>query len=251
MASSTSKDIAMPTLKESVPKRHDFADAPANVQSSPNLDHEHERDDLVDPTHHPTELDPSHDSSDDTATDSADEFDWDAEDDAMSTRQQGESIHDEEKIKARRLKVVWNLFMKLSRTVRTLIVGALGAGLFIAPLIVVDIKFHSSPAWAHVRAWSMWLTITWAAGIGTYLFIDFVPHFVLAILKLFGYKVERLKTPIEVSVPPLLVSEDTCQCSLLQFSVGSSCIRLAQTRHGHYMDVDCTFGYSRCVQTPR
>lgn len=214
------EEIPLPPLRSATTdtdsKMYDYVDTPVHLSPDPErlhkvLEHEHDRDDLVDPTHHPTELPDSprlqkrsdtmasSELSDETATDSADEFDWDAEEDTMSAHRETGGRRAEDEVKARRGKVVWRLFMKLSRTVRTLIVGALGAGLLITPLIIVGVRFRSSPAWEHVRTWSLWLTISWSAGVGTYLLIDSVPHFVLALLKLLGYKVERLKTPIEVS----------------------------------------------------
>ncbi|KAG9091833.1 hypothetical protein FS749_016196 [Ceratobasidium sp. UAMH 11750] len=129
--------------------------------------------------------------SDSTATNSSDEFDWDAADG------DDQSIHHEKK--AKRGRRVWLGFMKLSRPLRTTIIALLGAGIFIAPLIVVHFKFRDSPARWHVFTWSLWLSITWAAGSVTSLIIDILPALILSfIFAVAGKPPEHLKTKLEL-----------------------------------------------------
>ncbi|OBZ66486.1 hypothetical protein A0H81_13558 [Grifola frondosa] len=148
------------------------------------------RSSIVNPKVDPT-LD--HSSSDSTVTNSSDEFDWNAEDDAHSLAQQHH--HD---FKAKRGRAVYKAFMRLARPVRVLLVGSLGVGILITPFLVVQLRFNESAVRAQVHAWSLWLTVSWATAIGTYLLVDALPHIALAFLRVSGYKVERLRVPIEL-----------------------------------------------------
>ncbi|KAF8597680.1 hypothetical protein BDV93DRAFT_610282 [Ceratobasidium sp. AG-I] len=130
-------------------------------------------------------------SSDSTATNSSDEFDWDAADGDE------QSIHHEKK--AKRGRRVWLGFMKLARPVRTTIFALIGGGIFIAPLLVVHFQFKESPVRWHVFTWSLWLSITWAAGSLTSLIIDVLPGLVLKMIFAFSGKTpEHLKTKLEL-----------------------------------------------------
>ncbi|KAH9852111.1 Mechanosensitive ion channel-domain-containing protein [Lenzites betulinus] len=142
------------------------------------------RDEIVKP-------DDDSNSSDDTATESDDEFDWDAEDDAKSQNMAAS-------IKARRGHALYRAFLKLPKLFRVLLVGAIGVGILITPLLVVMLRFNTSVVKAQVHAWSLWLTVTWAAGIATYIVVDAIPHFVLFVLRVSSYKVERARVSIEL-----------------------------------------------------
>lgn len=129
-----------------------------------------------------------------SSTNTADEFDWDEEESSVV-----EWTH--EGMKARRGRALWLAFMKLARPVRTLLVGIVGTAIFITPLLVVDIRFHSnSTVRPQVRVWSLWLSIAWAASCATYLFVDAIPKAVVSVIFLLGGQVERLKTQIELTL---------------------------------------------------
>ncbi|KAG6854591.1 hypothetical protein C0991_004193, partial [Blastosporella zonata] len=128
-------------------------------------------------------------SDTDTATNSSDEFDWDDDEDFQTLQ---------EEIKAKRGRALWMAFMKLSRAVRVLLVGAFVAAILITPFIVVKVRFKGKPVSAQVHAWSIWLTITWASACGTYLLVDAIPRLILSIVVLFGGQVERLKLQVEL-----------------------------------------------------
>ncbi|KAH8110837.1 Mechanosensitive ion channel-domain-containing protein [Phellopilus nigrolimitatus] len=134
----------------------------------------------------------ANDSPSDTETNSSDEFDWEAEDDGVDTKDL------ETKRKTRRGRKIYGLFMKLSRPIRTFLVAVLGAGVLITPLLVTHFRFHDSPARPHVHAWSLWLSISWAAASATYLVVDLIPRFVVFIVTLFRGQVENLKTQLEL-----------------------------------------------------
>lgn len=136
----------------------------------------------------------TNDSLSDTATNTSDEFDWEAEDD-------GETAKDlENKRKTRRGRKIYGLFMKLARPIRTFLVAILGAGILITPLLVVQFRFHNSVVRPHVHMWSLWLSISWAAGSVTYLVVDLLPRFIIFVVTLFHGQVESLKTQLEVSL---------------------------------------------------
>ncbi|KAF9039670.1 hypothetical protein BDZ89DRAFT_945114 [Hymenopellis radicata] len=130
--------------------------------------------------------------SDTTATNSSDEFNWD-EDEADEQAKFEAS-------KAKRLRLVYLAFMKLSRTVRTLLVGILGSAILITPLLVVELRFKSNSAHSHVFAWSLWFSIIWAAACITYLIVDTIPRLVIGIIVLLGGKVERFKFQLELAL---------------------------------------------------
>ncbi|KAL7280810.1 hypothetical protein ACG7TL_005754 [Trametes sanguinea] len=146
------------------------------------------RDKLVNP-----DDDRESNDSDDTVTDtdSEDEFDWEAEDDAKSQMAAAS-------IKARRGYAVYRAFMKLPKFIRVLLVGGIGAAILITPLLVVNLRFNTSVVKAQVHVWSLWLAITWAAGVATFVVVDAIPHLVLVVLRITSYKVERARVSIEL-----------------------------------------------------
>lgn len=144
------------------------------------------RDDFVKP-----ENDAQSSSDDDTVTESDDDFDWDAEDDAKSQMAAAS-------IKARRGHALYRGFLKLPKIFRVLLVGIIGAGILITPLLVVNLRFNTSIVKAQVHAWSLWLAISWAAGVAIFIIVDAIPHMVLVLLRLSNYKVERARVSIEV-----------------------------------------------------
>lgn len=128
--------------------------------------------------------------SDTTATNSSDEFNWDDGD--QDDKQAFEAS------KAKRLRALYLVFLRLSRAVRTLLVGILGAGILISPLLVVHFRFKSNAVHSHVFAWSLWLTIVWATACVTYLLVDTIPKLAVGLIVLVGGHVERFKFQIEV-----------------------------------------------------
>ncbi|KAK0440944.1 Mechanosensitive ion channel-domain-containing protein [Desarmillaria tabescens] len=162
------------------PKQHDFAPQP--VYPLPHTD-DINRDEIVND---------SEAASDTTATNTSDEFDWDENEEAVEKNQT--------EVRARRGRAIYVAFMKLARPVRALLIGILGAGILITPLLVVHFRFRSSPARIHVHVWSLWLTIIWAAGCATYLVVDLLPRLIIALVVMLGGKVERLKIQVELAV---------------------------------------------------
>ncbi|KAF7782435.1 hypothetical protein Agabi119p4_1811 [Agaricus bisporus var. burnettii] len=130
--------------------------------------------------------------SDTTATNSSDEFDWD----------DGDEIKGDvaDVTKAKRIRWLWSLFMKLSRFVRVLLIGILGAAILIAPLLVVNLRFRNNPARLQVHIWSLWFTIIWSAACATTLVVHAIPHIVLFVIRLFGKSVERLRSRVELTM---------------------------------------------------
>ncbi|CCO37443.1 hypothetical protein BN14_11599 [Rhizoctonia solani AG-1 IB] len=128
--------------------------------------------------------------SDSTATNSSDEFDWDAADG------DDQSVHHAKK--AKRGRRLWLAFLKLARPIRTTIIALIGGGILITPLLVVHFQFRDSPARWHAFAWSLWLSITWAAGSVTSLVIDVLPGLILRLIAVAGKPPEHLKTKIEL-----------------------------------------------------
>ena len=178
-------DISLPTL--SISKEHDYAPPFEYIHSeTSHLEHsgEHSQDDVAGS---------DGDSDTDTdATNSSDEFNWDEEEEEAkeATRLAG--------TKAKRGRALYLAFMKLARPVRVILLGILGAGILIAPLIVVELRFKSSPARSQVHMWSLWLSIIWASSCVTYIVVDSLPRLSVALIVLFGGQVERLKTEVEV-----------------------------------------------------
>lgn len=203
----------------SFPKEHDYAPHPEvtpNIIGTPHSDAD----------------------TDTTATNSSDEFDWEADEEAKDANDLAG------KVKAKRGRAVYLACMKLSRTVRTLLVGALGAGVLITPLIVVQLRFHDNAARSQVHVWSMWLSIIWATGCVTYLLVDLLPHLILSLVVLFGGHVERQKTQVEVR----FISISRCSRSLIVSSVvGTRSICMGETGLGRIMGVDQFVHHPCCI----
>lgn len=176
-----------PVSRDATIKTHDFDNDHSHSVTLNNSDEIVELQDLR------QELD----SDSGTATNSSDEFDWEGEDD-VSTKDAVTAA------KVRRGRRVWSLFMKLARPIRTLLVAILGAGVCITPLLVFEFHFKTSVARPHVHAWSLWLSIAWAAGAVTYLVVDLIPRIIVFVVMLFHGSVERLKLRIEVRIASLV-----------------------------------------------
>ncbi|KAL1717219.1 Mechanosensitive ion channel-domain-containing protein [Schizophyllum commune] len=138
--------------------------------------------------------------SDDTATNSSDEFDWSEEDEDKETVVTTGNDGQVRRIRARRGRAIYLAYMRLSRPFRVFIVALLGAGILITPLLVFQLRFKNSPATNQVHAWSLWFAITWAAGCATYIVVDAAPHLVVAVTNMLGGKVERLKMKLELTL---------------------------------------------------
>lgn len=173
----------------------------------------------------------------DTATNSSDEFDWDEED--------GQNGSKHIKTKAARGRKVWLLFLKLARPIRVILVGILGAGLLIAPLLVFQFRFLTSPARDHVHVWSLWLSIAWAAGCLTYIVVDLIPATTIRVIRLFGGHVERRKTQIEVRTV-----FSALPCCIYLFIAHLCCPRMDQTFTGHSLGMDHTLCHSLNSRPP-
>lgn len=93
--------------------------------------------------------------SDSTPTNSSDEFDWEAEEE--------EERQTSDPKKAKRIRRLWLLYHRLSRGVRLLILGVLGTGICMTPYIVFRLRFRNSVAYDQATAWSIWLSIAFAA----------------------------------------------------------------------------------------
>jgi hypothetical protein len=166
--------------------------------------------------------------SDTTATNDSDEFNWDDEDEPEEKRAK--------QPKAKRGRALYLAIMKLARPVRITLIGILGAGILITPLIVIHTRFNSSPAKQQVHVWSMWLTIIWVAGCITTLVVDILPRVVVALIVLFGGQVERLKIQIEACYFLSRFMAPTNET----FSADDGCFWLAQASSGYLMGMDCT-----------
>jgi hypothetical protein len=181
------EDIPLPTLSEPALKQHDFA-----TRSEPTLKGSGLTAEKAAHKGH----DDADDTASDTATNSSDEFDWDddeADAEGETKRKRGQAV------KARRGRAVWMAFMKLARPVRTTLVGILGCGILITPLLVFEFCFRSSPAYPHVFAWSLWFSIIFAASCITSLVVDLFPRIFIRLATIFGARVENLKRQVEVS----------------------------------------------------
>lgn len=171
------EDIALPTLTS--PKHHDYAPQTPNHNVNDEAVNEATR--------------AGSDSSEGSATDSADDFNWDEEDENLTQKEREANAS-----KAKRFRFLWMAFMKLSRPIRVLLTGILGCGVLITPLLVFQFRFHNSVAQPQVHVWSLWLAIVWATSCVTYLAVDLIPKLFISLVVLLGYKVERLRIQIEV-----------------------------------------------------
>ncbi|EIN06056.1 hypothetical protein PUNSTDRAFT_136850 [Punctularia strigosozonata HHB-11173 SS5] len=170
------KEEEVPLSNLADPRGHDYADVDTTLRN--------------DPRDHAEHLDGS-DTGTDSDTDD-DEFDWEADEDSLSVQKQ--KTH----MKARRGRALWNAFLRLARPLRVTLVGMLGAGALIAPLLVFELRFKNSVARPHVFAWSLWFAITWVAACLTFIVVDLTPRVVVAVIDWFDGDMERMKMQIEL-----------------------------------------------------
>ncbi|EMD38841.1 hypothetical protein CERSUDRAFT_92875 [Gelatoporia subvermispora B] len=182
------EEVPLPSLGDVKEKELEIAaqDITATSHTAGSEDREH----LVNPG-----VQAQENSDSETATEaSSDEFDWEADDETHSQNKQPLDTS----LKLKRGRLLWNSFMKLAKPLRVLIIGAIGAGILITPLLVFQLRVEGSEVRTEIRVWSLWLSVTWATGIATYMVVDALPHLVIIFLRTMGHKVERLKVTIEL-----------------------------------------------------
>jgi hypothetical protein len=101
-------------------------------------------------------------------------------------------------MQAKRGRRLWLAFMKLAWPIRVLLISLLGAAIFVTPLLVAHFRLKDNPAKIPIFVWSLWLTIIWATSCATYLAVDSIPRIVILVIELFGGKIERLRSQVEV-----------------------------------------------------
>lgn len=109
-----------------------------------------------------------------TPTGADSDFDWDEtdssdEEEAEAVKRAKEEVEaDRHRLnvkRAKRLRKVYIACMRLSRPVRTALIGLIGGGILIVPAIVIWTAYNndrtSSVVRDNVRVWSLWLMILW------------------------------------------------------------------------------------------
>ncbi|KZT39366.1 hypothetical protein SISSUDRAFT_1045668 [Sistotremastrum suecicum HHB10207 ss-3] len=129
----------------------------------------------------------------DTVTNSSDEFDWEAEDEVAPT----DLIADK---KARRGRKIYQAFMRLARPLRIITIALLGAGILITPYLVFKFQFSNlTNVRPHVRAWSLWLTISWALACFTSLIVHVIPRILIrVVVAVYGKPHQNLVMQVEL-----------------------------------------------------
>ena len=109
-----------------------------------------------------------------TPTGAESDFDWDEtdssdEEEAEAVKRAKEEVEaDRHRLnvkRAKRLRKVYIACMRLSRPVRTALIGLMGGGILVVPAIVIWTAYNndrtSSVVRDNVRVWSLWLMILW------------------------------------------------------------------------------------------
>lgn len=131
-------------------------------------------------------------SSSDSSANSSDEFWEDAAKEAGEVK-----IYDDPR--AKRGRWLYLSFMRLYRPVRILLVATVVSGILITPYIVFKLSFSNLPAFPHVRAWSIWLTVSWSCMVGLSLLVDTLPRLIIYVyLTLLGKPRDRLTIELEI-----------------------------------------------------
>lgn len=100
--------------------------------------------------------------------------------------------------RAKRGRWLYLSFMRLYRPFRIFLVAMIVAGLTITPYIVFKVSFPNSPAFPHVRAWSLWFTVSWACMTIISILVDTLPRLIVYVfLSLSGKSQNRLTTELE------------------------------------------------------
>ncbi|KAF8323535.1 uncharacterized protein EI90DRAFT_3076953 [Cantharellus anzutake] len=165
-----------------------------------------------------------HIESDSSETHSSDEFDWEADIE--------ERVVDLTK-KATRLRRLWLLFLKLSSGLRITLFGILGSAIFITPYLVFLLRFPHSVVYKQVTTWSIWFSVTWAAGALTSLVVNASPRLILGlILTIWGKPPEHIKTYLELFMAVSFWLKLALDISWLWIALGL--IRSQVQPPGHY-----------------
>ncbi|GJJ11352.1 hypothetical protein Clacol_005584 [Clathrus columnatus] len=133
-------------------------------------------------------------SSSESSTNSSDEF-WE---DAAKEAGEVKVFHD---TRAKRGRWLYLSFMRLYRPFRIFLVSMVVAGVLITPYIVVKVSFPNSRPFPHVRAWSLWFTVSWACMTIMSILVDTLPRVIVYFfLTLTGKPPDRLTTELEAIV---------------------------------------------------
>ncbi|KAA1085257.1 hypothetical protein PGTUg99_014790 [Puccinia graminis f. sp. tritici] len=85
---------------------------------------------------------------------------------------------------AKRLRRFYYFLMKLSSPVRTIVIGLLGTSISVT---------------SHILAWSIWLSVSFAASCATAMIVDILPSVVINLVDLsYGSRLESLNTQVEL-----------------------------------------------------
>ncbi|KAL4250143.1 hypothetical protein ABKN59_006484 [Abortiporus biennis] len=167
-----------------------------------------------------------------TSSSSDEEEDIDnSDDDSDDSEDEAKNIQRKHK----KMSALWSAFMKLSRPVRVLLVGSLGAGIFITPLLVFKLRFNSSPARIQAHVWSLWLTISWGAGCVTFLAVDFALAAVMFLIERFSNMAHRWKMALELTGAVMGWLKLTLSISWMW--VALSIIRITYRPPGNYWSI--------------
>lgn len=132
--------------------------------------------------------------SSDSSTNSSDEFWEDAAKEAGEVK-----IFDD--LRAKRGRWLYLSFMRLYRPVRILLIATIVSGILITPYIVFKLSFPNLPTFPHVRAWSIWFTVSWACMVGLSILVDTLPRLIIYVyLTLLGKPRDRLTIELEAYI---------------------------------------------------
>jgi hypothetical protein len=147
---------------------------------------------LSEPTRRPRDkLDDTSDSDvSDSDVDLADsDFDWNEEDEEDKARASLPK-------KPRRGRRLYLLFLRLARPIRILVITILGAVTLVAPhLIGFAYLSHHHDTFEQIRAWSVWLAVTYAFGGLTVFSAGMLPYLLLKLSATIRGKVRLLLVP--------------------------------------------------------
>lgn len=188
-----------------------------NLKEHDYAGHVHLEDITPLPTPLPAPLPTATADTDTDCTSTSSEFDWDEDDGDQVDRSSAPST------KAKRGRAIYLAFMRLSRLLRVILLGIIGAGILITPLLVVHLtRLKNSPTRLQVHVWSLWLSIIWVAGCITTLTVDAIPRLVVGVVVLFGSgkaAIERLKVQLEVCCRQSIPDND----SQTEYRAGNPC----------------------------
>jgi hypothetical protein len=203
---------------------------------------------LSEPTRRPRDkLDNTSDSDvSDSEVDLTDsDFDWNEEDEENRTRASLPK-------KPQRGRRLYLLFLRLARPIRILVITILGAVILVTPhLIGFAYLSHYHDTFEQIRAWSVWLAVTYAFGGLTVFSVGMLPYLLLKLSATIRGKVRLLLVPSGDALLGFVATATAIASSYIPTRSPFCRVSLVDSLSGDILDVGHACCHAPCLESTR